>query len=179
MLGPAFRCRLHLRCPEERSQESSCPDEKKLPPNHANVADSLFGIVAWKLTASFTSPRPTQVAARGSPEQPMKRVTDRKVRRDTAAAMGKWPRSGDIAMLSPSSKLLRERPQQSSAHHEYIRQTTGHLQPMQVLRQSPIANLGKLEKLLDHPEGMLDAGADVRLVPVFACSTSSIRSCRR
>lgn len=34
---------------------------------------------------------------------------------------------------------------------------TRHLQPVQILRQSPVAHLGELEEPLDHPEGMLDS----------------------
>ena len=58
--------------------------------------------------------------------------------------------------------------QQLSPEHVQIRQRTGHLQAVQVLRHSSIADLGETEDAFDDQEGVLDFGAYLRLVAILA-----------
>src|SRR5436853_4097147 len=57
--------------------------------------------------------------------------------------------------------------QQPASNHEQVHQRASHLQAVQVLRQPPIANLRKSKQPFDHPEGVLNSGADLRLCPVL------------
>lgn len=51
-----------------------------------------------------------------------------------------------------------------------VGQRSGHLQPVQVLRQTAIADLAEAEDVLDHPEHVLDLGAHAGLVAVLRLS---------
>ena len=56
--------------------------------------------------------------------------------------------------------------EQSSAHHEQIGQRGGDLEPMQILRQTSVANFLEAEDAFDYPKHVLDFGADLRFAPV-------------
>src|SRR5579863_1602954 len=67
--------------------------------------------------------------------------------------------------LSAATHLLRM--QQSSPHGVEVGQCGCDLQPMQVLGQTAVADLLEAEHSLDHPDGVLDFGAHLRLGPVL------------
>src|SRR5665213_2232114 len=69
--------------------------------------------------------------------------------------------------FTAGSIWLRPRYQQTSWHHEQVRQRTGYLQSVQVLRQPATSDLGELEQPLDDPEGVLNRGANLGLDPVL------------
>src|SRR5690606_19041594 len=58
------------------------------------------------------------------------------------------------------------RPQQVLPSAEQVCQRARHLQSMQVLGQSAIANLVEAEQTLDHIEAVFDLGAHLRLGPI-------------
>lgn len=64
------------------------------------------------------------------------------------------------------NRLRPLKAQQPPAHHEDVRQRTGDHEPMPVLGQAPVTDLGELEDALDHPDGMLDARPDAGLPPI-------------
>src|SRR5436853_7357955 len=63
-----------------------------------------------------------------------------------------------------ATRLLRI--QQSSPHHEQIRQRGTDFEPVQVLRESAVTHLLEAEDPLDHPNRVLDLRANPRLGPV-------------
>src|SRR5512139_322982 len=65
------------------------------------------------------------------------------------------------------SLILSLRIQQSPPLQEDVCQGSAHLEPVQVLRQSSIANLLEAKHMLDHADGMFDFGAHFRLSPVL------------
>src|SRR6185312_9457213 len=66
------------------------------------------------------------------------------------------------------SSMLASSRQQAAPDHEQVRQRARHLQSVQILRQAAIPNLGKPKQTFDHPEGMFDSRADLRLGSVLA-----------
>lgn len=62
----------------------------------------------------------------------------------------------------PPTRLLRI--QQSASNEVQVGQRSGPFQPVQVLRQTPIADLLEAEDVLDHAEHVLDFGTNSRLV---------------
>src|SRR5229473_7270678 len=69
-----------------------------------------------------------------------------------------------ISRFSSTRSLRRE---QLSSHHVQISQRSGHLESVQVLRQTAVAGLAEAEYVLDHSEHVLDLGAHPRLVAVL------------
>ena len=64
-------------------------------------------------------------------------------------------------LVSPTLALQG---QQTAADHEEVRQRGGGLEAVQVLRQSPVADLLEAEDPLDHPDRVFDLRANTRLV---------------
>ena len=83
------------------------------------------------------------------------------------------PRAADRCDLADLPCSVPHLPRQESAHSKRRRimntLARPHVtcSPVQVLRQSPVAHLRELEEPLDHPEGMLGTGVDVRLGAVL------------
>ena len=69
--------------------------------------------------------------------------------------------------VSTRALLLSLRIQQSPPLQEDVCQGSTHLEPVQVLRQSSIANLLEAKHMLDHPNGMFDFGAHFGLRAVL------------
>src|SRR5437667_3492623 len=70
--------------------------------------------------------------------------------------------ASDRRTSHPSATLLL-RIQQSSPHHEQIRQRGTDFEPVQVLRESAVTHLLEAEDPLDHPNRVLDLRAHPRL----------------
>src|SRR6266404_3526593 len=70
--------------------------------------------------------------------------------------------ASDRRTSQPSATLLL-RIQQSSPHHEQIRQRGTDFEPVQVLRESAVTHLLEAEDPLDHPNRVLDLRAPSRL----------------
>src|SRR5277367_5113822 len=66
---------------------------------------------------------------------------------------------------SSSTRLLWI--EQSPSNHVQVGQRRRDLEPVQILRQTPVADLAKAEDVLDHAEYMLDLGSHSRLVAVL------------
>src|SRR3989440_9103185 len=64
---------------------------------------------------------------------------------------------------SHPSAILLLRIEQSSPHHEQIRQCGTDFEPVQVLRESAVTHLLEAEDPLDHPNRVLDLRAHSRL----------------
>ena len=62
--------------------------------------------------------------------------------------------------------------QQPSAHEVQIGQRTGDEQPMGVLFETPVADLGEMKDAFDDAKDVLDAAADLGLTRFLARSTS-------
>ena len=60
-------------------------------------------------------------------------------------------------------RLRPERSQQAFADEVEVGQGAGHKQPMGVLLETPVADLGEMEHALDDAEGVLHAAADLGL----------------
>ena len=83
----------------------------------------------------------------------------------------KCPDRYEILVISPASTatsrvsdaLRLSGPQQSVAHQEQVRQRAGHEQPVRILVEPPVADLGEAEHAFDHPEAVLDLGPHPRL----------------
>jgi hypothetical protein len=65
-----------------------------------------------------------------------------------------------------SGTLRRLEAQQALSHHEQVRERRRHHEPMAILAQPAVAHLREAEDAFDHPNGMFDAGAKVRLPPI-------------
>src|SRR5271167_534721 len=65
--------------------------------------------------------------------------------------------------ISPTRSLCIE---QSPSHQEQIRQRRGGLEPVQVLRQTPVTHFLKAEYPLDDPKDVLNLGAHAGLATV-------------
>lgn len=70
-------------------------------------------------------------------------------------------------------RLRRSAAQQASTRYEQIDQRAGHEQAMGVLFEPAIAQLGKAENPLDHPDRMFNPGRTFGLRRFFARSISS------
>ncbi len=69
--------------------------------------------------------------------------------------------ASDRRTSHPSATLLL-RIQQSSPHHEQIRQRGTDFEPVQILRESAVTHLLEAEEPLDHPNRVLDLRAHPR-----------------
>src|SRR5450759_1177945 len=92
----------------------------------------------------------------------------------SAAIFGSTTSKSRFRWISPTRSLCIE---QSPSYQEQIRQRRGSLEPVQVLRQTPVAHFLKPEDPLDDPKHVLNLGAHAglatvarldRLVNVFA-----------
>src|SRR2546429_5657204 len=86
--------------------------------------------------------------------------------------------AADRRTSHPSATLLL-RIQQSSPHHEQIRQRGADFEPVQVLRVSTVTHLLEAEDTLGHPNRVLDLRAHPRLGAVPRLMSSSTRPPRR
>src|SRR5882724_7359018 len=57
--------------------------------------------------------------------------------------------------------------EQPAPYDEQVIERCGDLEPVQILRDAPVTDLLKSKDPLDHPDGVLDLGANPRLVPVL------------
>src|SRR5438105_1476323 len=82
--------------------------------------------------------------------------------------------AADRRTSHPSATLLL-RIQQSSPHHEQIRQRGADFEPVQVLRESAVTHLLEAEDPLDHPNACSTFARTRDLVRFLALMTSSTR----
>jgi len=81
------------------------------------------------------------------------------------------------ALFASRSRVSRSAPTtllrfpQSPPDQVQVGERSGHLQPVQVLRQAPIADFAEAEDVLDHAEDVLDLGAHPRLGAVLRLLT--------
>ena len=72
--------------------------------------------------------------------------------------------------------LRPHRSQEPSANKVQVGQRAGDEQPMGVLCETPIADLGEMKYALDDAEGVLDAAVDLRLDTVTLRSAVGARN---
>src|SRR5919198_745364 len=93
-------------------------------------------------------------------------ITDFSARDEVIRRSHRVARASHWSLGASLGTLYLLPPQRLAARHEQVRQRAGHNEPMPVLPQAPVADLGEAEHSFDHADRMLHLGADARLATI-------------